>query len=105
MMPFGVVSFWPLACYQLAQSILKIGSVLAERVGKGEVGGCTTLADSGWQPFRLIIEKSWSMPGGTFVCLLAQTGIENTPFTLYGLHFWHLGEAYDPEQSSLVGWL
>ena len=51
MMPFGVVSFWPHPCYQLAQSILKIGSVLAERVGKGEVGGCTALADSGWQPF------------------------------------------------------
>ena len=28
------------ACYQLAQSILKIGSALAERVGQGEVGGC-----------------------------------------------------------------
>ena len=29
------------ACYQLAQSVLKIGSALAERVGQGEVGGCT----------------------------------------------------------------
>ena len=27
------------ACYQLAQSVLKIGSALAERVGQGEVGG------------------------------------------------------------------
>ena len=27
------------ACYQLAQSVLKIGSTLAERVGQGEVGG------------------------------------------------------------------
>ena len=26
--------------YQLAQSVLKIGSALAERVGQGEVGGC-----------------------------------------------------------------
>ena len=26
------------ACYQLAQSVLKIGSALAERVGQGEVG-------------------------------------------------------------------
>ena len=33
-------------CYQLAQSLLKIGSALAERVGQGEVGGCTSLADS-----------------------------------------------------------
>ena len=31
------------ACYQLAQSVLKIGSALAERVGQGEVGGCTAL--------------------------------------------------------------
>ena len=29
------------ACCQLAQSVLKIGSALAERVGQGEVGGCT----------------------------------------------------------------
>ena len=27
------------ACYQLAQSVLKIGSALAERVGQGEVSG------------------------------------------------------------------
>ena len=37
------------ACYQLAQSILQIGSALAERVGQGEVGGCTALADSAWR--------------------------------------------------------
>ena len=34
------------AYYQLAQSVLKIGSALAERVGQGEVGGCTALADA-----------------------------------------------------------
>ena len=38
------------ACYELAQSVLKIGSALAERVGQGEVGGCTPLADSAWGP-------------------------------------------------------
>ena len=38
------------ACYQFAQSILKIDSALAERVGQGEVGGCTALADSAWRP-------------------------------------------------------
>ena len=39
-------AFWrrlTLPCYQLAQSVLKIGSALAERVGQGEVGGCTPL--------------------------------------------------------------
>ena len=55
------------ACYQLAQSVLKIGSALAERVGQGEVGGCTALADSAWQPLQLPVEKPWSMPGGPFV--------------------------------------
>ena len=38
------------ACYQLAQSVLKIGSALAERVGQGEVGGCTALP--GWDRGR-----------------------------------------------------
>ena len=32
-------------CYQLVQSVLKIGSALAERVGQGEVCGSTALAD------------------------------------------------------------
>ena len=36
------------ACNQLARSVLKIGSVLAERVGQGEVGGSTALADCAW---------------------------------------------------------
>ena len=46
------------ACYQLAQSVLKIGSTLAERVGQGEVGGCTTLADSAWWLLQLAIERA-----------------------------------------------
>ena len=75
------------ACYQLAQSVLKIGSALAERVGQGEVGGYTALADSAWWLLQLPVEKPWSMPGGPFVCLLAQTGVENAPFTFYRLHF------------------
>ena len=58
------------ACYQLAQSVLKIGSALAERVGQGEVGGCTALADSAWRRLQLPVEKPWSMPGGPFVCFL-----------------------------------
>ena len=70
------------ACYQLAQSVLNIGSALAERVGQGEVGGCTALGDSAWWLLQLAVEKPWSVPGGPFVCFLAQTGIENTPFTL-----------------------
>ena len=70
------------ACYQLAQSVLKIGSALAERVGQGEVGGCTALGGSTWRLLQLAVEKHWSVPGGPFVCFLAQTGAENAPFTL-----------------------
>ena len=67
------------ACYQF---VLKIGSALAERVGQGEVGGCTALGDSAWRRLQLPVEEPWSMLGGPFVCFLAQTGVENAPFTL-----------------------
>ena len=70
------------ACYQLAQSILKIGSALAERVGQGEVGGCTSLGDSSWRLLQLAVEKPWSTLGGPYVCFLAQMGVEKAPFTL-----------------------
>ena len=38
--------------------------------------------DSAWRPLQLPVERPWSMPGGPFVCFLAQTGVENAPFTL-----------------------
>ena len=66
-------------CYQLAQSVLKIGSVLAERVGQGEMGGCTALSDSTW---RLLASKAWSALDGPFFCFLVQTSVENGPFAL-----------------------
>ena len=48
------------ACYQLAKSILRIGSALAERVGQGEVGGCTALADSAWWLLQLgLVTTRW----------------------------------------------
>ena len=70
------------ACYQLAQSVLKIGSLLAERVGQGEVGGSTALADSAWWLLQLAMERAWSALDGPFFCLLVQTSIENSPFIL-----------------------
>ena len=70
------------ACYQLAQSVLKIGSVLPERVGRGEVGGCHPEGDSAWWLLQLAVEKPWSVPGGPFVCFFEQTNLENAPFTL-----------------------
>ena len=50
-------------------------------VGRGEVGGCHLEGDSAWWLLQLAVEKPWSMPGGPF-CFLAQTGLENAPFTL-----------------------
>ena len=49
-------------CYQLAQS----GSVLAERVGQGEVGGCHPLGDSAWQLLQLAVEMPFLAPGWSF---------------------------------------
>ena len=80
MMPFGVIRFWPhvISRHNL---FLKIGSALAERVGQGEMGGSSALADSAWWWLQLPVEKSWSMTDGPFVCFLAQMGVENAPFT------------------------
>ena len=68
------------ACYQLAQSVLKIGSALAERVEQGEVGGATTVADHAWRLLQLAIEKARSALDSPL--FLVQTGIENGPSTL-----------------------
>ena len=46
--------------YQLVQSALKIGSALAERVGKGKVGGCHPLG--AWWLLQLAAKS----PGGHF---------------------------------------
>ena len=61
---------------------LKIGSVLAERVGQREVGGSTALADSAWRLLQLAIERAWSALDGPFFYFLVQTGVENGTFTL-----------------------
>ena len=58
-------------CYQLVQSVLKIGLALTERVGQAEVGGCTPLGDSALRLLQLAVEKPWSMPGEPFVYFLA----------------------------------
>ena len=66
----------------MAQSVLKIVSAVAERVGQGEVGGCTALAVSAWQLLQLAIERAWSALYDPFFCFLVQAGVENGPFTL-----------------------
>ena len=57
-------------CYQLVQSVLKIGSALAEMMGQREVGGSTALADSAWWRLQLTVEKPWSMTVGHSSALL-----------------------------------
>ena len=79
-MTIVIIEIWPR--YQLAQSVLKIGSALAERVGQGEVGGSTALADSAWRLLQLAIEWAWSALGDPFFCFLVQMSAENGPFTL-----------------------
>ena len=66
------------ACYQLVQSVLKIGSVLAERVEQEEMGGCTPLADSAWRLLQLAVES----PGQ---CLVGHL----SAFLHKRLHFWY----------------
>ena len=61
---------------------LKIGSALAERVGQGEVGGSTALADRAWRLLQLATERVWSALDGPFFYFLVQTGVENGSFTL-----------------------
>ena len=52
---------------------------------KGGIGGSITLPDTAWWRLQLPVENNDGWP---FVYFLAQTGVENTPFTLEGLHFW-----------------
>ena len=76
------------ACYQLAQSVLKIGSALAERVGQGEVGGCTALADSAWRRLQLPVERKALVNAGWAICLLSCTnGCRKRSFHLIGTPF------------------
>ena len=70
------------ACYQLAQSVLKIGFVLAKKVGQGEVAGFQHGVLCTWQLAWLAVEKPWSALAGPFLTLLAQTGSGTTPLPL-----------------------
>ena len=80
------------ACYQLVQSVLKIGSAVAERVGQGEVGGCTTFADSAWWLLQLVavaagyrnglVSAIWPIP-----LLSCANGRRKRSFHLVGVPF------------------
>ena len=71
------------ACYQLAQSILKIARFCASK--KGRIGGGWRVSAQGarctWQLPWLAVEN-WSVLAGPFLPLLAQTGSETTSLSL-----------------------
>ena len=75
------------ACYQLAQSVLKIGYALAERVGQGEVGGCTALADSAWRLLQLAKKKGLVSAGCPILPPPCANGRRKRPFHLVGVPF------------------
>ena len=74
---------------QLVQSVLKIhvGSALAERVGRGEVGRCHPEGDSAWQLLQLAIEKPWSMAGLPVLLLSCTNEYRKRSFHLVGTSF------------------
>ena len=53
------------------QCPLEMGSATAERVGKGEVGGCTRRVKTAWPCLGSTVERSWSALGGPFPPFLA----------------------------------
>ena len=69
------------ACYQLAQSILKVGFALAKKVGWGG-GWAQREVPCTWQLPWLAREEPWSAVAGPFLALLAQTGSGTTPLAL-----------------------
>ena len=64
------------ACYQLVQSILKIGFALAETVRQGEVGGWYPMGDDAWWLLQLV-STGWA------ICLLYCINRRRN------LHLWH----------------
>ena len=58
------------------------GSVLAERVGQGEVGGVTCRVTCTCWLLWLSVEMPWLALGGPILALFAQIGLENTALTL-----------------------
>ena len=58
-------------CYQLVQSVLKIGSVVAKKLGQEEVGRyIQDMPSTCWLPW-LAIEGPWSAMAELFLTLLA----------------------------------
>jgi len=62
--------------YHFWQCPLELGSVWAEMVGQGEVGGCTQRVQASWSCLGSALERPWLALGGPFFASFAQTGWE-----------------------------
>ena len=83
------------------QSVLKISSALAERVGQGEVGGSTALADSAW---RLHVAAGYRMglvSAGWPVLLFCTNECRKQSFHLVGAPLLAFRAVFSLEEHSL----
>ena len=78
MFSLGAICFEDRFCTSRKDGTREGGWVL-RWVGVG--GGWVSPRDSAWWLWQLAVEKPWSMPGRPLFCFVAQTGLENTPFT------------------------
>ena len=86
-----IVHFWLDHTAHCAEKIvsarLRTGSVSAERVGEGEVGGVTGRVLCTWWLLGLALKRPLLVPGGQPHTLTAWTGLENTIYS-------HLAEGW-----------
>ena len=81
---------------QILATCLSVGAIRFEgkfcTSRKGGTGGGGWVHYSAWQCMVAVAaacRKALVNAGGPFVCFLAETDVENAPFTLYGLQFWN----------------
>ena len=60
----------------------EIGSVSAERVGQGEVGGCTRRVQTAWPCPGSVVERSWLALGGPLISVVFGIRLESSRLAL-----------------------
>ena len=78
-------------------------SALTERVGQGEMGGCTALTDSAWRLLQLAIEKGLVSAGCPVPLLSCANGRRKRSFHLVGAPFLAFWAAFSLEERFLDG--
>ena len=73
-----MVHFW---LHHTAHCATCAGSVSAEMVGQGEVGGVTRRVTCTWWVLGLAVKAPWLGQGGPILALAAWTGLENATLT------------------------